>query len=99
MGEAGSPQGARQRAALAWRPMLAMATRRSVGEPEMKILAQIAPLTALLGLTLSGVACVGSPVDDASDVQADDPSQAPPWQGGQSAPPPSPSSMGGVVGV
>jgi hypothetical protein len=65
----------------------------------MKILAQIAPLTALLlGLALSGVGCVSSPADDASAVQADDPTQTPPWQGGPSAPQPAPS-MGGVVGV
>jgi hypothetical protein len=65
----------------------------------MKILAQIAPLTALLlGLALSGAGCVSSPADDASAVQADDANQTPPWLGGQSAPEP-PPSMGGVVGV
>ena len=65
----------------------------------MKILAQTAPLTALLlGLTLAGVGCVSSPEDDATAVQADDPGQTPPWLGGQSAPQP-PPSMGGVVGV
>jgi hypothetical protein len=57
----------------------------------MKSLAQIAPLTALLvGLTLSGVGCVGTSVDDTNAVerteeasQADDAFDAPPWQVGE----------------
>lgn len=51
----------------------------------MKILVQIAPLTAIVAvLTLSSAGCVGTSATDATSAQADDADQAPPWRGGPS---------------